>query len=77
MLINEFKEISLLVKTLRKKMSLTQKDLALSSGMGLRFIIDLEKGKPTCQVAKVLKVLKILGIKIEAKSPLGFNSEDL
>jgi predicted transcriptional regulator len=49
----------------------TQKELAMTSGTGLRFIIDLEKGKPTCQLGKVLTVLHTLGIKIEFIAPPG------
>lgn len=58
------KEIGKIVKTSRKKLGVTQSDLALTSGTGLRFIIDLEHGKPTCQLEKVLTVLNTLGIKI-------------
>ena len=43
----------------------------MTSGTGLRFIIDLEKGKPTCQLGKVLNVLQTLGIKIEMIPPVG------
>lgn len=50
------------VRAARKKLCITQKDLALTSGTGLRFVIDLEKGKPTCQIGKVLTVLQTLGI---------------
>jgi len=50
-------------------MGVTQKGLALTSGTGLRFIIDLEKGKPTCQLGKVLTVLHTLGIKLTLVSP--------
>jgi len=53
-----------LVRNTRKKMGVTQKDLALTSGTGLRFIIELEKGKPTCQLGKVLTVLHTLGVKL-------------
>jgi y4mF family transcriptional regulator len=58
-----------LVRSARKSMSVTQKNLAMTSGTGLRFIIDLEKGKPTCQLGKVLTVLHTLGITITLKSP--------
>lgn len=34
----------------------------MASGTGLRFIIDLEKGKPTCQTGKMLHVLQALGL---------------
>ena len=50
-------------------MGVTQKDLALTSGTGLRFIIELEKGKPTCQLEKALAVLNTLGIKIDLIPP--------
>ena len=57
-------KIGVMVKIARKLMGVTQKELALTSGTGLRFIIDLEKGKPTCQLGKVLTVLQTVGIEI-------------
>jgi y4mF family transcriptional regulator len=60
-----------LVKNTRKTMGVTQKDLAMTSGTGLRFIIDMEKGKPTCQLGKVLTVLHTLGVKTEFTAPAG------
>jgi y4mF family transcriptional regulator len=57
------------IRDTRKKMGVTQKDLALTSGTGLRFVIDLEKGKPTCHIGKVLTVLQTLGIKLTLKAP--------
>ena len=60
-----------LVKNTRKTMGVTQKDLAMTSGTGLRFIIDMEKGKATCQLGKVLTVLHTLGIKVEFIAPAG------
>ena len=56
------KEIGTVVRATRKQMRVTQADLALTSGTGLRFIIDLEKGKLTCQIGMVLRVLQTLGI---------------
>jgi HTH-type transcriptional regulator / antitoxin HipB len=64
-------QIGELVNSTRKNMGVTQKNLAMTSGTGLRFIIDLEKGKPTCQFGKVLTVLHTLGIKIEMIPPAG------
>ena len=58
-----------LVRQTRKHLKITQKDLALTSGTGLRFIIDLEKGKSTCQLGKVLTVLNTLGITIHFNAP--------
>jgi len=65
------KTIGELVKNTRKSMGVTQKDLAMTSGTGLRFIIEMEQGKPTCQLGKVLTVLQTLGIKIELVRPVG------
>ncbi|HEY1686230.1 MAG TPA: type II toxin-antitoxin system Y4mF family antitoxin [Tepidisphaeraceae bacterium] len=62
-------EIGQLVKTARKSLRVTQKDLALTSGTGLRFIIELERGKPTCQIGKVLTVLHTLGITLQLTLP--------
>jgi len=39
-----------------------QADLALVSGTGVRFISDLENGKETCVVGKILKVMENLGM---------------
>lgn len=63
------KTIGEFVKHTRKKLGVRQADLALTSGTGLRFIIDLEKGKPTCQLEKTLTVLNTLGIRIELYPP--------
>ena len=57
------------VRQARKSLKVTQQDLALTSGTGLRFIIDLEKGKPTCHLGKVLTVLNTLGITMELDLP--------
>ncbi len=63
------KQIGELVKSVRKQMGATQKDLAMTSGTGLRFIIELEQGKPTSQIGKVLTVLNTLGVKVSLTPP--------
>ena len=63
------KYIGELVKGARKSMGITQKGLALTAGTGIRFIIELERGKETCQLGKVLQVLRTLGIKINFTTP--------
>jgi len=62
-------EVGNLVKQTRRSLNLTQKELALTSGTGLRFIIELEQGKTTCQFGKALMVLQILGIRVDLKPP--------
>lgn len=42
-------------------MGLTQSDLALAAGVGLRFIVDLEGGKATVRLEQVLRVVDALG----------------
>ncbi len=63
-------QIGRVIRETRKRLQVTQKDLALTSGTGLRFIIDLEKGKPTCQIGKALTVLQSLGIQLDLNSPV-------
>lgn len=63
-------QIGRTIRDTRKKLGVTQKDLALTSGTGLRFIIDLEKGKETCEIGKALRVLQTLGIKLTLTLPL-------
>lgn len=58
-----------LLRDTRKKAKLTQAQLAAASGTGERFIRELEKGKPTCQLAKALLIAQMLGIKFEAIAP--------
>ncbi len=58
-------EIATTVKVTRKEQQLTQTELAGVSGTGLRFIVNLEQGKKTCQLQKTLDVLKALGIKVK------------
>jgi y4mF family transcriptional regulator len=53
------------VKKRRKQLGSTQSQLAAIANTGVRFIGDLESGKPTVQLEKALRVAKILGLKIE------------
>jgi y4mF family transcriptional regulator len=69
-------EVGKIVRASRKRLGVTQKDLALASGTGLRFVIDLEKGKETCQIAKVLTVLQTMGIQIALTPPAVSGSEE-
>jgi len=53
--------ISIFVKKERRLSKLTQKDLALKAGVGLRFIRDMEQGKTSLRTDTVNKVLKLFG----------------
>ena len=48
-------------RTARKRLGLTQPQLALAAGVGVRFIVDLEAGKPTLRLENVLRVMHALG----------------
>lgn len=48
----------------RKQLNLTQQDLAELAGVSLRFIHDLENGKPTVRLERVLAVAKTLGYEL-------------
>jgi y4mF family transcriptional regulator len=52
------------IRTARNQQGLTQRQLALSTGTGERFIVDLENGKPTLRIGKALQVAAALGIQI-------------
>ncbi|HLJ54327.1 MAG TPA: type II toxin-antitoxin system Y4mF family antitoxin [Chthonomonadaceae bacterium] len=62
-------DIGHLVRKTRASLGLTQETLAMAAGTGLRFIIDLERGKPTCQLQKALTVLSTLGIQVALRPP--------
>ncbi len=63
------KKFGELVKVTRKNNELTQEQLAAASGVGVRFLRELEQGKPSCQLEKSLRIAQMLGIKFEIKSP--------
>ncbi len=49
------------LRAARKLLGLTQPQLALAAGVGVRFIVDLEAGKPTLRLENVLRVIDALG----------------
>ena len=62
-------EIGKLVQSERKRQGLTQLQLAGMAGTGIRLISDIENGKETVQVQKLLKVLHTLGLGLFVFSP--------
>ena len=61
------------IRTHRKAAKLSRKQLAEMAGVGKTVIYDIEKGKETIQLDTLRKILKVLNIKIELKSPLMSN----
>ena len=58
--------LSTTVKMLRKQYKLTQEELSLKSGVGLRFVRDLEQGKETLRLDKVNQLLDFLNYEMVA-----------
>jgi len=57
-------QVGNLVQRVRKEQQMTQFDLASLAGCGNRFLVELEKGKQTVQMQKVLDVLALLGLEV-------------
>ena len=53
-----------LVRDRRRALKMNQDDLALATGVGRRFIIDLEAGKPTCELGRSLVVAAAVGLRV-------------
>jgi y4mF family transcriptional regulator len=60
-LINTPAALGAAVLAARNRLGLTQPQLALAAGVGVRFIVELEAGKPTLRLETLLKVLHALG----------------
>ena len=58
--------LSAQIKRLRKNAGLTQTEMAKRTGVGLRFVRDVEQGKATVRVDKVNQVLVLFGYHVEA-----------
>ena len=60
-IIKTTKELGTEMRKARKLLGLTQSQLALATDVGIRFIVDLESGKPTLRLEHVLRVIDTLG----------------
>lgn len=59
------------VKAKRKEFGLTQQDVSMKSGVGLRFVHELEQGKETLRMDKVNQVLRLFGASLEPVESIG------
>lgn len=64
------------LRTARKQLGLTQPQLALAAGVGVRFIVDLEAGKPTLRLENVLRVIDALGGELQLSGLPSVAAED-
>ncbi|MFM9967166.1 MAG: helix-turn-helix transcriptional regulator [Burkholderiales bacterium] len=58
------RELGALLRGRRRHLGLTQLDLAGLANTGNRFIVDVESGKPTVQLQKVLDLMQLLGLEV-------------
>ena len=64
-------ELGAVVREQRKRLALRQLDIAGLGNTGNRFIVDLENGKPTVQLQKVLDVVDLLGLEVVVRPKAG------
>jgi len=69
MRLNNAKELGDAIRAARKAQGLKQKDLAGLCNTGLRFIVELEAGKPNCRLELALKVAQAVGLKLNLEGP--------
>jgi HTH-type transcriptional regulator/antitoxin HipB len=62
-------EIGNQIRKLRKSQGLTQRELAMTANTAVRFLSELENGKPTCEIGKALQVIECLGLRVELNIP--------
>jgi len=60
-LIHNSTDLGRVVREARKRLKLTQPQLALAANVGVRFIVELEAGKSTLRLENILRVLQVLG----------------
>jgi len=60
-------ELGAALRGARKNLGLTQPQLALAAGVGVRFIVDLEAGKPTLRLQPLMRVIDALGGELHLK----------
>ena len=64
-------ELGAVVRDQRKRLALKQLDVAGLGNTGNRFIVDLENGKPTVQLQKVLDIMDLLGLELLVRPKAG------
>ena len=57
-------DLGIALRTTRRARGLRLEDVALSAGVGMRFLSELERGKPTARLAETLRVAAALGITV-------------
>lgn len=64
-------ELGVSLRQVRRARGLRLEDLALAAGVGVRFISELERGKPTARLAETLRVAAALGVRVTLEDSRG------
>lgn len=70
-------ELGVVIREQRKRLALKQLDLAGLGNTGNRFIVDLENGKPTVQLQKVLDLMDLLGLEVVVRTKASRSTSSL
>jgi HTH-type transcriptional regulator / antitoxin HipB len=70
-------ELGAVIRDQRKRLALKQLDLAGLGNTGNRFIVDLENGKPTVQLQKVLDLMDLLGLEVVVRTKASRSASSL
>jgi len=70
-------ELGAVIREQRKRLALKQLDLAGLGNTGNRFIVDLENGKPTVQLQKVLDLMDLLGLEVVVRTKASRSASSL
>lgn len=65
--VTDVADFGALIRKTRKEQGLTQTDLADWCGVGINFVSDVERGKPTVEMGRALRLAEMLGIDVVAK----------
>lgn len=69
--IHSIAELGSVIRSERKALGLTQGDLAAASGVSLRFVSELERGRESAGIGRILHVLDMLGLEVAIERPKG------
>lgn len=62
-------DVALAVRGRRKQLKLRQSEVARAAGVGREWLVELEHGKPTVELGRVLRTLEVLGIELDVLMP--------
>ncbi len=70
MIISNQRNLALIIRHRRQALALSQADLATRADVSRQWIIAVEGGKATAEIGRVLRLLRVLGLKIDVR-PIG------